>query len=105
MILSNDDFPRVELLEDRDGLTLRELSLSFSLSIEQLRELVDEGVIEPLAEEGGQWRFASASLRRIRCALQFKRDLGVNWAGAALALELLDELEKLRARLRRYENP
>jgi chaperone modulatory protein CbpM len=33
-----------------------------------------------------------------------RRDLGVNWAGAALALDLLDELQELRARLRRFED-
>jgi chaperone modulatory protein CbpM len=44
------------------------------------------------------------SVRRVRCALELKRDLGVNWAGAALALELLDELNSLRARLRRFED-
>ena len=47
------------------------------------------------------WRFRGASVRRVRCALRLERDLGVNFAGAALALELLEELEALRARLER----
>lgn len=105
MSMRKDEFTAVEVLEDRDGLTPGQLSLSFRLSAEELRELVDEGVIEPLAERGGQPRFAAASLRRIRCALRLRRDLGVNWAGAALALELIEEVERLRARLLRYENP
>jgi len=33
-------------------------------------------------------------------ALRLQRDLGLNLAGAALALELLDEVEALRAQLR-----
>jgi chaperone modulatory protein CbpM len=37
----------------------------------------------------------------VRCALRLERDLGVNLAGAALALDLLDELNRLRARQRR----
>jgi chaperone modulatory protein CbpM len=32
-----------------------------------------------------------------------QRDLGINTPGAALALDLLDELEQLRSRLRRFE--
>jgi chaperone modulatory protein CbpM len=36
-------------------------------------------------------------------ALRLKRDLGVNIAGAALAIDLLEELEELRARLQRFE--
>jgi chaperone modulatory protein CbpM len=33
--------------------------------------------------------------------VHLQRDLGVNLAGAALALELLDRIEHLRAQLRR----
>lgn len=92
-----------ELIGDEIGLTLAELCLSFHLSDAEIWELVDEGIIEPHMQKSGQWHFDSASLRRIRCALQLNRDLGVNWAGAALALELLEELKPLRARLRQYE--
>lgn len=91
-----------ELIEDQAGLTLAELCLSFQLSAVEVRELVEEGIIEPVLEQG-QWRFQGGSLRRVRCALQLSRDLGVNWAGAALALELLDELKRLRIRLQRHE--
>ncbi len=38
-------------------------------------------------------------MKRVRCAMRLTRDLGVNYAGAALALDLLDELDLLRARL------
>jgi chaperone modulatory protein CbpM len=43
------------------------------------------------------------SLRRIRCAERLEEDLGVNSAGAALVLDLLEELERLRTRLGRIE--
>ena len=86
--------------EDGGGLSLTELRLSFHLSDDQLKEMVDEGLIEPLIQDADHWRFQAASLHRIRFALQLNRDLGVNWAGAALALELLDELKRLRALLR-----
>lgn len=89
--------------DDKAGLTAAELCHTFQLSADQLKELVDEGLIEPLIQEEGQWRFQGASLRRIHYALRLNRDLGVNWAGAALALELLDELKRLRIRLQRYE--
>jgi len=41
-------------------------------------------------------------VRRVRCALRLESDLGVNLAGAALALDLLEELNRLRARQRRF---
>jgi chaperone modulatory protein CbpM len=42
-------------------------------------------------------------LQRARVALRLQNDLDVNLAGAALALELLDELDELRARVQRLE--
>ncbi|MGH8614693.1 MAG: chaperone modulator CbpM [Gammaproteobacteria bacterium] len=63
-------------------------------------ELLGKGLIEPTRPEPRQWRFAGRSLRRAGIALRLERNLGVNLAGAALALEPLDEIERLRARLR-----
>lgn len=88
-----------EVLEDEVELTLADLCRSCQLHAEQLFELVDEGIIEPVERESGRWRFSGASLRRVRVTVTLQRDLGVNCAGAALVLDLLEELEALRARL------
>ena len=40
---------------------------------------------------------------RIARALRLRRDLGLNYAGALLACDLLDRIERLERRLRRYE--
>ena len=50
-----------------------------------------------------QWRFTGLHLRHARVAIRLQRDLGVNAAGAALALQLMDELDTVRARLRIFE--
>ncbi len=50
-----------------------------------------------------QWRFPGVSVRRVRTVVRLQRDLGVNVAGAALAIELLDEINALRARLEALE--
>jgi len=92
-----------EVLEEEIELTLAELCRACQLPAEQVFDLVDEGVIEPLGRELSSWRFAGISVRRVRCAQRLERDLGVNVAGAALALELLEELEQLRARLQRFQ--
>jgi chaperone modulatory protein CbpM len=39
-------------------------------------------------------------LRRARLALRLERDLEINLAGVALALELMEELEYLRRKLK-----
>ena len=64
-----------------------------------LVDLVEEGVIAPAGTVAGEWRFTGLQLRHARVAVRLQRDLGVNPAGAALALQLLDELDRLRALL------
>ncbi|HEC16878.1 MAG TPA: MerR family transcriptional regulator [Sedimenticola sp.] len=90
-----------EVLEEDVELTLAELCRACRVSAEQVFELVEEGVVEPEGRDLAHWRFRGISLRRVHCALRLERDLGVNAAGAALVLDLLDELDAMRARLDR----
>jgi len=90
-----------ELLDEEMELTLAELARICELEAERIRELVDEGIVEPRGREPAQWRFTAVSVRRVRSAVRLEQDLGVNTAGAALALDLIEEVQWLRARLRR----
>ena len=92
-----------ELIDDTVELTLAELCRACQLPAERIFELVDEGVVEPRGRNPARWRFHGISIRRVTRAHRLKRDLGVNTAGVALALELLEEVEALRARLLRFE--
>ena len=94
---------RGDLLDEDVEMTLAQLCQACELSEAQIIELVEQGVIDPLGQEPAEWRFVSVSLRRIRITRNLQRDLGVNAPGAALALELLEEIEELRARLRHLE--
>lgn len=88
------------ILEEQTQLTLADLCRACTVPAEWIVELVDIGVLEPLGREPSRWRFGGASLHRARIALRLQRDIGIDLAGAALALELLDEIKSLRARLR-----
>ncbi len=92
-----------ELLEDETELSLAELCRICRMPAERVIELVEEGVVEPIGREPASWQFRAVSVRRVHCAQRLEQDLGINAAGAALALDLLDELRTLRARLRRFE--
>lgn len=92
-----------EVLEEEVELTFSDFRRICRLTVKEVHILVEEGIVEPSGGDGEEWRFDGASVPRARRALQLHRDLGVNWAGAALALELLDELREVRARLQRLE--
>lgn len=66
---------------------------------EWILALVEEGVIEPVGADQSHWHFRGHCLRRVRIVQRLQSDLGINLAGAALALELLEEVEALRSRI------
>ena len=82
------------------ALTLIEVSRACAVEVGFVIELVQEGVLAPeLGQQSDDWRFTGAQLRDVAVASRLQRDLGVNPAGAALALQLLGEIETLRAQL------
>lgn len=101
--MTNADTPPVQgpIVEEEIHLTLVELCQACSASEEHVIAWVFEGVLEPIGEAPQDWRFTGQSLRRARLALSLTRDLEVNPPGVALALDLLDEIATLQARLQR----
>ena len=95
------------ILEEQTELSLDDICRACAVQPHLIIELVHEGVLAPAGDSlraaPDQWHFSGVHLQRARVALRLQNDLGVNLAGAALALELLDELEQLRTRLRRLE--
>jgi len=87
------------LLDEHTEVSLNDLCRACSSSAEWIIELVSEGVLEPINYQQTQWRFTGVSLQKAQTAARLQRDLGINTAGIALALQLLDEIETLRARL------
>ena len=91
------------ILEEQTELTLDDVCRACAAQADMIMALVNEGVLIPEGSTPDQWRFTGAQLHRARVALRLQSDLDVNLAGAALALELLDELDTLRARLQSLE--
>jgi chaperone modulatory protein CbpM len=92
-----------EIIETRVEMSLSDLCEVCTVTSERVVQLVDEGLVEPLGREPAEWRFSGHSVRRIVVAERLSRDLRLNASGAALVLDLLDELTELRQRLTRLE--
>ena len=87
------------VLDEHTEVTLNDLCQACSSPAEWIIDLVDEGVLEPINYQQTHWRFTGVSLQKAQTAVRLQRDLGINIAGVALALELLDEIEILQTRL------
>jgi len=101
MVKQTTDILSGYILEDEARMTLRQLCDACAVRADYIIELVDEGFIEPSGVERSHWCFNGISIRRVQTAKRLQHDLGINLAGVALAIELLDEIESLHARLDR----
>lgn len=90
------------IIENETRLTLRQLCDSCAVHAEYVIELVNEGIIEPSGMEKSHWCFNGISINRVRKAKHLQRDLGINLAGIALALELIEQIDTLHAKLHQY---
>jgi chaperone modulatory protein CbpM len=68
-------------------------------------ELVEHGVLDPIGHTSRHWRFVGTSIVRAKKARRLSHDLGVNTAGVALVLDLLEERDAVLRRLAQYELP
>ena len=92
-----------EIIETRREMSLSDLCEVCTVTSERIVQLVDEGLVDPVGREPAEWRFSGRSVRRVVVAERLSRDLRLNAAGAALVLDLLDEVTQLRQRLTRLE--
>jgi len=99
----NDEILKGLLLDDECLLSLAELSRACAMHAEWVMELVDEGALEPQGLEISHWRFTAPALHRARTIKHLQRDLGVNLSGAALVVDLLEEIQNLQQQLQRLE--
>lgn len=89
-----------QVMDDRIRLSLQEVCVICDSRRNTIIELVDEGIVEPAGTDPASWQFTGSNVARIRIVLRLQRDLDINLAGAALAIELLEEIERLRRRVR-----
>jgi chaperone modulatory protein CbpM len=86
------------LWDDETTVTLKEVVQRCGVEEQLIQEMVEYGIIEPLRDTEPQWQFHGTCLRRVTTVVRLQRDLGVNLPGAALALDLMDQLNASRGR-------
>jgi len=85
-----------DLLDESVEFSLAELCRIMGVQEQLVVEIVEEGIVEPIGTARQHWRFTGVAVTRIQRVIRLQREFDVNLPGAALALELLDEIERLR---------
>lgn len=88
-----------ELLDEVTTFSLSDISRACYQQKQWVIELVDEGIIEPCESDHSEMYFSGVSFQRALIVRRLQQDLSVNLAGAALALDLIDEIKVLRNQL------
>ncbi|MFT5418619.1 MAG: chaperone modulatory protein CbpM, partial [Gammaproteobacteria bacterium] len=86
----------VELVDDSTRYALTEVCERCGVHTAIVIEMVEAGVITPVGSAPAQWRFGIQATTRLRKALRLQRDLDINLAGIALALDIREELDRAR---------
>lgn len=81
-------------------LTVADLARACGVEVAWVVQLVEVGVVSDQTGEPALWRFCSADLRRARQAMLLQRDFESSLDAAALTLDLMDEVRRLKSRLR-----
>lgn len=76
-----------------DDMTLKEVCERCFIDAESVIRLVSYGIAEPAGSDYTSWTFTTRGYLRIKKALRLQRDLAINEAGVALAIDLLDQLQ------------
>jgi chaperone modulatory protein CbpM len=90
-----NDSVDIYVLDDSVEFSLTEICSACGLTEQIVVEIVEEGIVEPRGARGA-WRFTGFALTRIQRVVRLQREFDVNLPGAALALELLEEIARLR---------
>ncbi len=78
-------------------LRLEEVCRCVEISEELLAEFVAQGIVAPQGDTPSEWRFDANSVSTLKRAVRLQRELDIDWAGVAVALDLLREVDTLRA--------
>ena len=97
--MPQDDILRGVVL-DEVALTLEDLARACAVDSHWVVERVEAGLLGSASVESVEWRFVSADLARARRLAALERDFDANQELAALVVDLIEEVARLRGRLK-----
>jgi chaperone modulatory protein CbpM len=95
----DDDVLRAQFLDD-DWLRIDELCGRLCVEQQWIVDMVELGALDPCSgREPSDWAFPRRQLPRVLAMTRLVTDLGVNLAGAAIILDLVEERRRLLSQL------
>jgi len=88
-------------------LELSEVAIRCMVHPGLIHRFVRLGLVDPvdLHDELEQWRFESDVVPQINKIIRLRNELGINYSGIGVILDLLERIDFLETRIRDLENP
>ncbi|HEV3239233.1 MAG TPA: chaperone modulator CbpM [Casimicrobiaceae bacterium] len=87
-------------IDERGEISWTQLIELSGLTDAELRELVDDGALAPVGQEGTAWRFQARSVVVARTAGRLRRELDLDAHALAVVMRFLARIDELQAELR-----
>src|SRR3989442_10360928 len=81
---------------ERQQLTLDAVASRAGMHPDLVKRFVEFGLLDPIEREGAALFFDPSAIPRLRTIERLRESLGMNLAGIAVALDLLDRLRVLQ---------
>jgi chaperone modulatory protein CbpM len=101
--MSDEDIIVAAAIMEDACLTMEQFCAVCAIEQEWIIRHVEEGLFSISGAVASEWRFSSADLRRAQRMRDIERDFDAVPELAALVADMLEEMDELRARLRRRE--
>ncbi len=98
-MVTRDKKSELRVCESTTVIAIDELCRTCNIERSVVVSMLEHGIIASSDGDG----FDISALARVRKAVRFHKDLQVNVQGVAIILDLLDELDAMRARLAALE--
>ncbi|MFO7984817.1 MAG: chaperone modulator CbpM [Desulfatiglandaceae bacterium] len=94
------------LLREPSGIGVSKMARLCAVHPDLIDRLVRLGLLEPLNQEDNKahWRFHEDTVRLVAKIMRLRNQLGINYAGIGVVLDLLSRIERLESRLLELEN-
>jgi chaperone modulatory protein CbpM len=87
-------------IDERGEISWMQLIELSGLADAELRELVDDGALVPVAAQEASWRFHAGAVVIARTAGRLRRELDLDAHGLAVVMRFLVRIEELETELR-----
>jgi DNA-binding transcriptional MerR regulator len=82
--------------QERPQLTLDDIAVHANVHPEVVLQFVEFGLLTPVEQNKKELLFDPAAAPRLRTIVRLRRSLGINLAGIAVILDLLDKVRALQ---------